>query len=64
MPDSINLNTASAKELEFLPLIGPELAQKIIASRPYSSIDDLKRINGIGKGIVRQIKEQGLATTK
>nr|WP_115751903.1 MBL fold metallo-hydrolase [Listeria kieliensis] len=64
MPDSINLNTAPAKDLEFLPLIGPELAQKIIAHRPYSSIDDLKRINGIGKGIVRQIKEQGLATIK
>ncbi|EUJ28002.1 lipoprotein [Listeria floridensis FSL S10-1187] len=64
MPTSINLNTASAQDLQFLPLIGPELAEKIIANRPYSSIDDLKRIDGIGKGIVRQIKEQGLAVTK
>ncbi|EMG29215.1 lipoprotein [Listeria fleischmannii 1991] len=64
MPASINLNKASSDELQFLPLIGPELASKIIAERPYQSIDDLKRINGIGDGIVRQIKAQGIATVK
>lgn len=64
LPKTININTASSEELELLPLIGPALAEKIIAERPYQSIDDLKKINGIGDGIVRQIKEQGIAVTK
>ncbi|HAC0643922.1 TPA_asm: MBL fold metallo-hydrolase [Listeria monocytogenes] len=64
LPESINLNTASSEDLQLLPLIGPALAEKIIAERPYQSIDDLKKINGIGDGIVRQIKEQGIAVTK
>lgn len=64
LPETININKASSEELELLPLIGPALAEKIIAERPYQSIDDLKKINGIGDGIVRQIKEQGIAATK
>ncbi|MBC1209922.1 MBL fold metallo-hydrolase [Listeria booriae] len=64
MPDKININTATAEQLQYLPSIGPVLADKIIAERPYRNIDDLKKINGIGQGIVRQIKEQGKATVK
>ncbi|MBC1514940.1 MBL fold metallo-hydrolase [Listeria immobilis] len=64
LPEKININTASEEELELLPLIGPALADKIIAERPYQTLDDLKKINGIGDGIVRQIKEQGIAVTK
>ncbi|MBC1897118.1 MBL fold metallo-hydrolase [Listeria booriae] len=64
MPDKININTATAEQLQYLPSVGPVLADKIIAERPYRTIDDLKKINGIGQGIVRQIKEQGKATVK
>ncbi|WP_163652307.1 MBL fold metallo-hydrolase [Listeria sp. PSOL-1] len=64
MPNVININRASKEELQFLPLVGPELAEKIIRARPYHSIDDLKRVNGIGNGIVRQIKAQGIAQVK
>ncbi|WP_411814709.1 MBL fold metallo-hydrolase [Paenilisteria weihenstephanensis] len=63
-PDTININTASAEELQYLASIGPVLADKIIAERPYKTIEELKKINGIGDGIVRQIKEQGIATVK
>jgi len=38
----LDLNTATAKELEELPGVGPATAKKIMAGRPYKSIGDLK----------------------
>lgn len=46
---SINLNKASAEELEMIKGIGPKLAQSIIDGRPYKNIDKLLEIKGIGK---------------
>lgn len=44
----INVNTASQKELETLPGVGPVIAKTIIEGRPYRSVDDLLRVKGIG----------------
>ena len=44
----VDLNTASAAELETLPGIGPALAREIRAARPIRSIDDLDKIKGMG----------------
>ncbi|OPX96973.1 MAG: ComE operon protein 1 [Syntrophorhabdus sp. PtaB.Bin006] len=39
----IDLNTASQKELESVKGVGPATAKKIIAGRPYKSMEDLKK---------------------
>lgn len=47
----INLNTADHKELTQIPGVGEKTADKIIeyrANSPFNTIDDLKRVDGIG----------------
>jgi len=47
-PAKLDINTATEKELRLIPGIGPVLAARIIAARPFRSADDLKKVNGIG----------------
>ena len=49
----VNINTASAEQLESLPGIGAATAQKIVSDRaangPFKAVDDLMRVSGIGE---------------
>ena len=48
----VNINEASADQLERLPGIGPSRAQAIVNFRkthPFKRIEDLQRIKGLGK---------------
>lgn len=51
---SVDLNTASQKELEDLPGVGAATAKKIIAGRPYSSVGDLSRA-GVSASTIQKI---------
>lgn len=57
----ININTATAQELETLPGIGPALAQRIVdfrtANGPFASIEQIIDVSGIGEGIFSDIKD-------
>jgi competence protein ComEA len=54
----ININVASAKELDSLPGIGPVTSEKIIGSRPYSVIDELVKKKVVTQRVFEQIKEK------
>jgi len=43
--DQIDINSASLTALRSLPGVGPVIARKIVAGRPYASVDDLKTRN-------------------
>jgi len=45
----LSLNHSTAAELESLPGVGPALAARIVAGRPYASVAQLERVRGIGE---------------
>jgi competence protein ComEA len=56
----VNLNTATAAELERLPRIGPARAQAILALRAkltrFSKVEQLLRVKGIGRATFRKLR--------
>ena len=44
----VDVNAASPDEIASLPGIGPTIAARIVAGRPYASIDELLDVEGIG----------------
>lgn len=55
----IDLDVATAADIERLPRIGPALAARIVASRdslgPFTSLEGLGRVRGIGPAMLRQL---------
>lgn len=60
--ESVNINMASVAELDAIVGVGPTLAQRIIEARPFTSLDDLLKVKGIGEKTLQKIKDQGLAS--
>ncbi len=54
--ERINLNTATLEELQKLSGVGPSIAQRIVAGRPYTSLEDLLRVSGIGEKTLERLR--------
>ena len=60
LPAIVDLNTATAEQLDTLPGVGPATASAILAYRdqhgPFSAVDDLLEVRGIGDAKLEQIR--------
>ncbi len=55
-PEKVSLNRASLAELESLPGVGPKLARRIVAHRPYLRLGDLARVPGVGPRLLKTLR--------
>ena len=70
LPDDatpVDVNLASAAELERLPGVGPALAARIVEARardgPFGSLDDLRRVRGVGRATLDRLRARLAVTT-
>lgn len=58
----VNINSATAKELQQLKGIGKSIAERIVVYRekagPFAKLEDIKKVKGIGKNTFESIKEK------
>jgi len=55
----VNINTATVKQLQKLPGVGPSKARRIVEyrkKRPFRRVRDLRRVKGIGRKTLAKMK--------
>ncbi|HVS01744.1 MAG TPA: helix-hairpin-helix domain-containing protein [Thermoanaerobaculia bacterium] len=56
----VNVNTATAEQLQLLPRVGPAVAQRMLEYRKengkFASLEDLMLVRGIGQATFEQLK--------
>ena len=62
----VDLNHATASDLQALPGIGPKLAQRVIDHRtargPFGKVEDLQQVKGIGRKKFDRLRPHVLVT--
>ena len=49
-------NTADVEGLCQLPGVGPAMAERIMAARPFEGADDLMRVSGVGPTVLTRMR--------
>ncbi|MGC6487069.1 MAG: ComEA family DNA-binding protein [Planctomycetota bacterium] len=59
-PCRVDVNRASAAELQVLPGVGPSRAEALVLSRlrdgPFRALQDLDRVDGFGDDLLRRLR--------
>ncbi|BFM17693.1 hypothetical protein R50073_38760 [Maricurvus nonylphenolicus] len=56
--DKVNINTANKTRLQTLPGIGAVTAQRIIEARPFTTLDELTRVEGFKDDQLDRLRAQ------
>lgn len=52
----LDVNAASAAELDRVPYMTPQMAEGIVAGRPWRNLDDLIEVSGIGEKTLEKVR--------
>lgn len=55
----VDLNKASAEELDRIGGLGHDRVERLIENRPFRSWDDVKRVEGFGEKLTEDLKDAG-----
>ena len=55
----VDLNSASAEDLDRVGGLGQDRVRRIIESRPFKSWEDLQRVEGFGGTLIEDLKQAG-----
>ena len=54
----VDVNSADLKTLETLPGVGPAIAKRIVDGRPYKTLSDMEKVNGLSKARLEALKDK------
>ena len=57
-PKPLNINTCAQEALQGISGVGNVLARRIVARRPYSSLDDLMLVGGINRAVMLTLRQR------
>lgn len=57
----LDINHATEPELARLPGIGPALAARIVAARPFADVDELRRVRGLRRATLERLRRHVVA---
>jgi DNA uptake protein ComE-like DNA-binding protein len=59
--EPIDVNRATEPELARVPGLGPALAARIVAARPFGDVDELRRVKGVRRATLERVRHHLIA---